>query len=120
MSIILSGTGSDGTVGIGRIKECGGITLAQTPDDAEYPEMPESAIASGQIDIALPVVDLPQKLVELWANARVIKLPAADERPDRVLPSVEPDDTAEQALHDILTTLRTQTGHDFRHYKRAT
>ncbi|MFP3608247.1 chemotaxis protein CheB, partial [Paraburkholderia sp. SIMBA_053] len=43
MSIILSGTGSDGTVGIGRIKECGGITLAQTPDDAEYPEMPESA-----------------------------------------------------------------------------
>ncbi len=113
MSIILSGTGGDGTVGIGRIKECGGITLAQSPGDAEYAEMPESAIASGQIDIALPVVDLPQKLVELWANARVIKLPAADKQPDRELPSAEPDDTAEEALHDILTTLRTQTGHDF-------
>ncbi|MFP3562629.1 hypothetical protein SB861_70275, partial [Paraburkholderia sp. SIMBA_049] len=66
------------------------------------------------------MVDLPQKLVELWANARVIKLPAADEQPDGTLPSAEPDDRAEQALHDILTTLRTQTGHDFRHYKRAT
>ncbi|MGT2477285.1 CheR family methyltransferase [Paraburkholderia terrae] len=120
MTIILSGTGSDGTVGIGRIKERGGITLAQSPDDAEYPEMPQSAIASGQIDIALPVVDLPQKLVDLWANARVIKLPAADEGSDKVLSSAIPSDTAEEALHDILTTLRTQTGHDFRHYKRAT
>ncbi|GJH21827.1 PAS domain S-box protein [Caballeronia novacaledonica] len=120
MSIILSGTGSDGTLGIGRIKECGGITLAQTPDDAEYPEMPQNAIASGQIDIALPVVDMPQKLVELWANARVIKIPAADKQPGRELLSAEADDTAEEALREILTTLRMQTGHDFRHYKRAT
>src|SRR6185369_6701588 len=40
ISVILSGLGSDGAVGMGRIKECGGITLAQTPDDAEYDEMP--------------------------------------------------------------------------------
>ncbi|MFP3566526.1 CheR family methyltransferase [Paraburkholderia sp. SIMBA_030] len=120
ISIILSGTGSDGTVGIGRIKECGGITLAQSPEDAEYPEMPQSALASGLVDITLPVLELPQKLIELWANARTIQLPAADTDSAVVAPSADANETAEHALQEILTTLRLRTGHDFRHYKRAT
>jgi two-component system, chemotaxis family, CheB/CheR fusion protein len=59
ISVILSGFGSDGAVGIGRIKELGGLTLAQTPEDAEYGEMPTSAIATGLVDIAMPVADMP-------------------------------------------------------------
>lgn len=122
MSVILSGTGSDGTAGIGRIKECGGVTLAQSPDDAEYGEMPQNAIASGLIDMSLPVVDLPQKLIELWSNAQVIQLPAVEGEPAvaAVPPSENAVATSENALQEILKALRIHTGHDFRHYKRAT
>ncbi|TDY23128.1 two-component system CheB/CheR fusion protein [Paraburkholderia sp. BL6665CI2N2] len=122
VSVILSGTGSDGTAGIGRIKECGGVTLAQNPDDAEYGEMPQNAIATGLIDLSLPVVDLPQKLIELWSNARVIRLPAVEgEPPIAAVPTSEnAAATVDSALQDILKGLRIHTGHDFRHYKRAT
>ncbi len=120
MSVILSGTGSDGTVGIGRIKERGGIALAQSPDDAEYPEMPQSALSSGLVDIVLPVAELPQKLIEISANARMIQLPATAGEWVSAAPAVDVDEVAERALQEILTVLRIQTGHDFRHYKRAT
>lgn len=122
ISVILSGTGSDGTAGIGRIKECGGVTLAQSPDDAEYGEMPQNAIATGLIDMSLPVVDLPQKLIELWTNAQVIQLPVIDGEPPIAAspPSENAAATAESALQEILRALRVHTGHDFRHYKRAT
>jgi two-component system CheB/CheR fusion protein len=122
ISVILSGTGSDGAVGIGRIKECGGVTLAQSPDDAEYGEMPQNAIATGLIDMSLPVVDLPQKLIELWTNARVIQLPVVEGEPliAAIPPGKDAAATAESALQEILKALRIHTGHDFRHYKRAT
>jgi two-component system CheB/CheR fusion protein len=123
IGVILSGTGCDGTAGIGRIKECGGVALAQSPDDAEYGEMPHNAIETGLIDIALPVVDLPQKLIELWVNARVIQLPHVEgELPIAVAHEIEAGAAAavEHALQEILSLLRIRTGHDFRHYKRAT
>ncbi|MDR5753273.1 MULTISPECIES: CheR family methyltransferase [unclassified Caballeronia] len=116
ISIVMSGSGSDGAVGIGRIKEQAGVTLVQSPDDAEYDEMPKSAIATGQADIVLPVAEMPQKLIELWENARRIRLPEA---PDLPFPR-DPASDAEQLLRGILTTLRARTGHDFYHYKRAT
>ena len=75
ISIILSGSGSDGSVGIGRMKEFAGITIAQSPEDAEYEDMPRNAIATGMVDIVLPIVDIPQKLIELWTNMRAIELP---------------------------------------------
>jgi two-component system CheB/CheR fusion protein len=119
ISIVLSGTGSDGAVGISRIKECAGVTIAQSPEDAEYDEMPRSALATGMVDITLPVADMPQKLIELWNNARVIALPKAEDgQPSAV--AEDDSDTAERALHGILKTLKAQTGHDFHHYKRAT
>src|SRR5471032_2711216 len=61
VSIILSGTGSDGAAGIARIKEQAGITIVQEPEDAEYPEMPLGAIATGFVDMVLPVADIPNK-----------------------------------------------------------
>ncbi len=124
VAVVLSGTGSDGAVGITRIKEQGGLTFAQTPADAEFDGMPRAAIATQAIDWVLPVAEIPQKLIDLWANARNIELPASEITADE--PQVDPPPDAqarreaEIALRDIMTTLRTRTGHDFRHYKRAT
>jgi chemotaxis methyl-accepting protein methylase/CheY-like chemotaxis protein len=122
ISIVLSGSGSDEAVGIGRIKECGGITLVQSPEDAEYGEMPANAMATGQVDIVLPIADIPQKLIELSANARSITLPSAgDESTTTAADRAEAETlSAEHALQRILKALRARTGHDFRHYKRAT
>lgn len=121
IAIVLSGTGADGSTGIGRIKEQGGVTIAQQPSDAEYPEMPQNAMATGMIDFALPAAEMPRKLRELADNARAIRLPAADEEPE-ALAAAQPDaaSSAERALLGVLATLRARTGHDFRHYKRAT
>lgn len=122
IGIVLSGTGTDGTAGLSRLKEQGGVTIAQQPDDAQHDGMPSAAIATGIVDFVLPVAEIPQKLIDLWNNARIIQLPATDDadapisRP--IPPELERD--AEEALQDILAMLRTQTGHDFRYYKRAT
>jgi two-component system, chemotaxis family, CheB/CheR fusion protein len=122
IAIVLSGTGSDGSVGLTRIKEQGGLTLAQSPDDCEYDDMPSHAIATGMVDFVLPAVEMPQKLLDLAANAGSITLPpneAFDDVPGR-LQAADEARQAERALHDVLGLLRERTGHDFRHYKRAT
>lgn len=122
VSIILSGTGSDGAVGMTRIKEQGGVTIVQDPNDAEYDGMPQAAIRTRIVDFVLPVLDIPQKLVELWENARIIELPETGdgEPPIAHLTSEEATVTAERALQRIIASLLSHTGHDFRHYKRAT
>ena len=120
--IVLSGTGSDGAIGVQRIKECGGVALAQTPSDAEYDGMPHSAIATGAVDFVLPAADMALKLVQLWGNAQRIELPASNDASMRVEhpPTADAAARAEAALHDVMTVLRQRTGHDFAHYKRAT
>ena len=120
--VILSGTGSDGAVGLSRIKEQGGVTLVQTPEDAEFDGMPRAAIETQMADLVLPVVEMPQKLLELWRNAQSIILPTAgDPEINTTPPATERDAAvAEQLLLDILIQLRASTGHDFKHYKRAT
>ncbi|WP_144109444.1 CheR family methyltransferase [Paraburkholderia sp. BCC1886] len=121
IAIVLSGTGADGATGIGKIKELGGVTLAQTPADAEYAEMPQNAIATGMVDIVLPAAEMARKLCELADNARAIRLPPPeDEAESRAVKLPDLASTAERALLGILATLRARTGHDFRHYKRAT
>ena len=120
--LVLSGSGSDGAVGLSRIKEHGGITMAQAPEDAEFDGMPRAAIETGNVDLVLPVVEMPQKLLELWRNSQEISLPTANDPDLQTFASVSERDAAlaEQLLHDILIQLRTGTGHDFKHYKRAT
>ncbi|MGH8216478.1 MAG: CheR family methyltransferase, partial [Rhodanobacteraceae bacterium] len=121
VGIILSGTGADGSVGIARIKEQGGVTFAQSPQDAEYEDMPRSAIASAQIDFVLPSAEIADKLIALRDNTRSIRLPRVE--PEGAPPAkVSPDDSgvAEQALREVLEILATRSGHDFRCYKRAT
>ncbi|MCQ9136816.1 hypothetical protein, partial [Streptomyces hilarionis] len=70
----------------------------------------------------LPVVEMPQKILDVWHNAQRIQLPNAanlQPNPGRKLDE-RAVEQAEQALLDILAKLRAGTGHDFRHYKRAT
>ncbi len=116
MGIVLSGLGSDGTNGLKRIKEQNGLAFAQDLKESEHDSMPRHAINSGLVDFVLPVAEMPEKLVEVWRNASRIKLPPETEPP----PVVSQEDADEAALRDILMLLRSHTGHDFTHYKRAT
>ena len=120
--IVMSGMGSDGAVGLTRVKENGGIAMAQLPGDAAHDAMPRAAIATGMVDIVLPVADMGRHLVELWRNAQHIRLPYEPSGP--AAPEAEDgggaSSFAEQALQEVMGLLRNYTRHDFRHYKRAT
>ena len=119
---ILSGTGSDGSVGIVRIKEQGGLTFAQLPSDAQFEDMPRHAISTGAIDFILPADAMPEKLMKIRAIASRIDLPALDDQPLRSHPTdtLDKAKAAERSLQEILQMLRTRTAYDFKHYKRAT
>lgn len=98
------------------------MILVQSPGDAEHDGMPLAAMGTGLVDFVSPVVEMPQKLIELWANASRMELPAlGPDEPHTVL-TFETDNSAdaETALQRILGILRIKTGHDFRQYKRAT
>ncbi|MDR5815122.1 CheR family methyltransferase [Caballeronia sp. LZ033] len=120
VGIVLSGAGSDGAAGLSRIKESGGMTVAQKPEDAHFAEMPQHAISTRQVDFILPAAEMPEKLLDLWTNAKKIHLPAVEggELAEKEISPVVVG--AERALSDVLMQLRVRTGHDFRHYKRAT
>ena len=113
--VVLSGTGSDGATGLGAVKGEGGVTLAQSPDGAEWADMPRAAIATGLVDIVLPVEQLGKRLVELALNAKRLSRSEA-----RAAVQSAPQTDHDPALQEILDQLRTLTGHDFRHYKLGT
>jgi two-component system CheB/CheR fusion protein len=116
VAIVLSGTGADGTLGLGRVKEEGGFVIAQDPAEAEYSDMPRSAIATDLVDLVLPVAEMPDKLRALRDGALRLPLPSIDE-PEAEVPSYEVD---EGALREILTLVRLRTGNEFQQYKRPT
>jgi len=118
--LLLSGSGSDGTQGLTRIKELGGVSFAQSAEDAEFDSMPRSAVATGLVDFVMPVAEMPGKLVEIWANARRIALPGRRPDIDERRPASPEDHLSEEALVSIRGLLRERTGHDFSRYKRAT
>lgn len=109
ITILLSGTGSDGSLGTGRIREEGGVNIVQDPSQAEYAVMPRSAIEQGSVDFVLPLEQIPDKLVSLRRNAGRIQLPPAEG-------AAATSDT----LIEILALLRARTRHDFVNYKRTT
>jgi len=120
IGVVLSGTGSDGTLGVARLKEMGGVTLAQLPEDSEYEDMPRNAISSGHVDFVLPVAEMAQKLLEIGRNAREIRLPAPLPADPPVASQATHDPADEAALGEIVRLLAERSGHDFLHYKRAT
>ncbi len=119
IAVVLSGTGADGSVGMAEVKEQGGIVLAQTPEDAEFDGMPRSAISTGKVDIVLPVAEMAQKLIDIWNNAQQIEIPEPAEIGLQALAPTSPE-AAEKSLREIMLILQARTGHDFKHYKRAT
>ncbi|MDB5963752.1 MAG: signal transduction histidine kinase with CheB and CheR, partial [Polaromonas sp.] len=122
VAIVMSGTGADGAVGLARVKENGGVTLAQSPGDAEYDGMPKAAIGTGMVDFVATAAELPHQLVDLWANARRITMPREGDQAMKVVPpeGVKASQLAEEALRDIMGLLRSYSKNDFKHYKRAT
>lgn len=108
--IILSGTGSDGTLGVRAIKGEGGMVMVQNPASTEYDGMPRSAIATGLVDYELPPAEMPAQLITYIKHA-FGKLSRTDYPP---LPNDE------NALRKIFILLRNQTGHDFSQYKQST
>jgi two-component system CheB/CheR fusion protein len=111
IAVVLSGAGADGSVGIRRIKEEGGVTIAQEPGEAEHAAMPRAAVETGAVDFVLPIAAMPEKLASLHRNADRIQLPSPEEPP----PSADED-----ALREVLGILRARTRHDFTDYKRST
>ncbi len=111
VSVILSGTGANGSMGIKRIKEHGGVAFVQDPEEAEYNDMPRNAIATGMVDYVMRVAEIPAKIISYKDHLGTVKLPQTHE---------QVPETDEQALLDIFTQLRVRTGHDFSNYKRAT
>ena len=108
--IVLSGTGSDGTLGVRAIKGEGGMVMAQNPESTEYDGMPRSAIATGLVDYVLPPAEMPAQLIAYVAHAFG----------KASLPASPPAPKAEDALKKIFLLLRAQTGHDFSQYKQST
>ena len=110
VGVVLSGTGSDGALGLKAIKEAGGVTIAQGSDGShpQYADMPDAAIATGAVDLILGVEAMPERILALRAPPPVDIGPVPD---IPLLGTVRPR---------ICAILRTQIGHDFNGYKEQT
>ncbi len=111
IGVLLSGGGSDGTLGFHAIKGEGGITLAQDEASARHVSMPRSAILDGNVDYILPPGDIARELVRLTRH------PYAREAPPPADPLLA---ASNDAIGEALALLRSGTGVDFTHYKRTT
>jgi two-component system CheB/CheR fusion protein len=109
IGVVLSGTASDGTLGLNAIKAEGGITIAQSPESAKYDGMPRSAIAAGSVDLVLSPERIAEELVRLRRHEYL----------SRPHPAKAPED-GEKELGDVFTMLRMATGVDFTNYKPGT
>ena len=105
-AVVLSGAGSDGAIGVRKIKEAGGVIFVQEPGEAEYGMMPRSAIATGVADFVGPVQELVERISEVAQSKEALR--QLDE------------EAAEDTVRKIVAFLHARTGHDFSSYKRAT
>jgi two-component system CheB/CheR fusion protein len=109
VGIVLSGTGSDGAVGLRDLKACGGITFAQLPESAKFDGMPRAAIATGMVDLVMTPAQIGAELKQIAAHPYV-DTAATD----------HPPDTGDEHLRRIFELLRPASGVDFSHYKQPT
>lgn len=108
-TVILSGGGTDGSVGIKAAKESNSLVLVQDPREAEYDGMPRSAIDTGLVDLVLPVREIAQRLTDFTRNkGKIVQLTGTLHDGEATL------------LHHILNQVRLITGHDFSQYKLPT
>lgn len=114
VGVVLSGGDGDGTLGIKAIKEHGGLTLAQAADGSgpRYPDMPQTAIASGLVDLAVPAEEMGAKLAQFARGASHL-----DDEQDQ---DKGGDDRVQAAQEAIYNILQKHTGHEFSGYKEKT
>ena len=110
IGVVLSGTGTDGTLGVKAIKAAGGFTFAQDPSTAKYDGMPRSAIASGAVDSSLSPEEIGAELGRVTRRQRL--------RP--VTRASEPAPQANDQLAKLFILLRREFGIDLTQYKRTT
>jgi two-component system, chemotaxis family, CheB/CheR fusion protein len=110
IGIILSGNGTDGTLGLKAIKAELGMAMAQDPSSAEYESMPRSAIETGMVDYILAPDKMPAQLVTYVKRLASGRYPRAAQGVERV----------PESLQKIFYLLRSRTGHDFSFYKKNT
>ena len=108
VGVILSGMGSDGTMGLRAIKEKTGLVLVQEPASAKFDSMPRSAIDAGLADIVAPAEELPGKIMGYFERTLVAE------------PGFSMEPRAQSALEKIIILLRDHSGHDFSLYKKNT
>ncbi len=113
VGVILSGTGSDGTLGICEIKAAGGLTFAQDEHSAQHSGMPQSAIASGAVDLVLPPDQIAARLAEVRQHPYLA--PAAGD-------DTEPEERGEHQgeFQRVIQALRNSSGVDFSQYRDTT
>ena len=109
-AIVLSGMGDDGVLGVQQIKDHGGITLAQDPEEAKHDTMPRNAVAAGHVDFVLPVAQMPAMLIDCWRAADANQSPADEARPT----------TDAETIAAILALLSARTGYTFNLYDHET
>ncbi|MBC7939020.1 MAG: chemotaxis protein CheB, partial [Chitinophagaceae bacterium] len=109
VGVVLSGMGSDGTLGLQAIKSQGGLTLAQSPESAQFDSMPKSAIAAGCVDLVGLPADLPGHILRV----------AAEQQAAGLLPEGSDENDA-QGLYSILHLLHQRSRHDLSDYKPST
>ncbi|HEY6187811.1 MAG TPA: chemotaxis protein CheB, partial [Pyrinomonadaceae bacterium] len=111
VSVVLSGTGANGSMGMKHIKEMGGLCIVQDPLEAEYDDMPRHSLATGLVDHVLSATQIPAQII---AYREQLKRVGITNSP------LNPNEAELDALRDILTHLKVRTGHDFWNYKRPT
>lgn len=110
IGVILSGTGSDGTLGVRAIKDAGGMVMVQSEASAEFDGMPRSAIGTGVADFISPPEELPTLLLQYVVHPFAVR--------DGLL--VREETAAESAMRQLFAVVRERTGVDFSYYKPAT
>ena len=108
--VILSGTATDGTLGLKAVKELGGLVMVQDPNSAKYDGMPRSAIATGMVDFILPVEKIPEELV------RYVKAPYMGDSKKVFIT----EDQFANNIQKIFSLIRSATGNDLSLYKQTT
>jgi two-component system, chemotaxis family, CheB/CheR fusion protein len=117
IGVILSGMGSDGTLGLQAIEAAGGITFAQQPASAQNPDMPQSAITAGSVDFVLTPEEIATELQRLGS---ISGAQGPSGRPLFTRPSDEDTALEQEALAQVLELLRKASGTDFSAYKKTT
>src|SRR6187399_427331 len=125
IGVILSGMGSDGTLGLQAIEAQGGIAFAQEPASAKHEDMPQSAISAGHVDFVLPPEEIARELTRLGRHPYLVPAIAqADGAPPPapavVTASVNSEENDRESLARILELLQQASGTDFGAYKKTT